>query len=267
MVRKSKQTGGHNPLTHYERTKKFASSQYGTTTARLSTDSQLTFGDCALSLSPATDPVATPSGHVYSREAIVEYLLNKTNDIKKAKQNYQAYLQKQQAQQEAESDKAHSQAIVAFEGKQKATDSSRKRERDDDEKKKNPLASTSYWLSEFQPEYKDEVPEPPPDRPASPFSGEPLRLKDLRSLTLERSSDGKVLCAVSHKTITTQPVVALKQHVVLEQVYDSLVKDSMICPITGTKLKKKHVLKLVKAKSGFASSGPVVAKKYRPTIT
>ena len=263
MTRKSKQTGGHNPLSHYERTKKFKSSQYGTTTARLSTDSQLNFGDCALSLSPATDPVATPSGHVYSRQAIVEYLLSKTNDIKKAKQNYQAYLDKQHQEQQKESEAAHSQAIVAFEGKQKATEG-KKRER---EGEKNPLASVSYWLSEFQPEWKDQVPEPPLDRPLSPFSGEPLRLKDLQTLSFERSSDGKVLCAVSQKAITTQPVVAMKEHVVLEDVFDNLVKDTMICPITGKKLRRKDIRRLQKGKSGFASSGTVMAKKYRPTIT
>jgi hypothetical protein len=61
--------------------------------------------------------------------------------------------------------------------------------------------------------------------------------------------------------------MALKEHVVLEEVFDSLVKDSMVCPITGRKLKKKHILRLQRAKSGFASSGSVVAKKYRPTIT
>mmetsp|Transcript_9663 Transcript_9663/g.17581 ORF Transcript_9663/g.17581 Transcript_9663/m.17581 type:complete len:263 (-) Transcript_9663:103-891(-) len=262
MTRKSKQTGGHQPLTHYERTKKFKSSQYGTTTARLSTDSQLQFGDCALSVTAAVDPVATPSGHVYSREAIVEYLMSKTKEIKQAKQNYQAYLDKQQSKQDEEKKESQSQAIVAFEGKQKATNEASKKR-----PASNPLASTSYWLSEFQPEHTDQVPEPPPERPLSPFSGEPLRLKDLHPLTFERSSDGKVQCAVSHKTITTQPVIALKEHVVLEEVFDSLVKDSMVCPITGRKLKKKHILRLQKARSGFASSGSVVAKKYRPTIT
>lgn len=262
MARKSKQAGGHNPLTHYERTKKFRSSEYGTTTARLSSDSQLNFGDCALSLTPATDPVATPSGHVYSREAIVEYLLAKTNDIKKAKQNFQLYLDKQRTQLESAEKDAKSQAIVEFEGKQKAVPT-KKREREEE----NPLGRVSYWLADFQPEHSDTIPDPPPDRPSSPYSGQPLRLKDLQSLTFQRSSDGKVLCAVSHKTITTQPVVAMNNHVVLEEIYDKLVKPTMICPITGKKLKEKNIRRLQKGKSGFASSGPVVAKTYRPTIT
>lgn len=248
-------------MTHYERTKKFKSSQYGTTSARLSTDSQLNFGDCALSLSPATDPVATPSGHVYSREAIVEYLVAKTNDIKKAKANYQTYLDKQQASLEQESANAKSQEIVAFEGKQKAAQTKKRPQQE------NALARTSYWLADFQPEHTEQSLKPPPDRPTSPYSGQPLRLKDLQPLHLERSEDGKVHCALSDKTITTQPVVAIKGRVVLEEVYDDLVKPTMTDPFSGKKLKEKHILHIQKGNSGFASSGPVVAKKYRPTIT
>ena len=50
--------------------------------ARCGSDSQLPFGWCALSLRPAVDPVATPSGHVYSREAILEHLVTKQAAIK-----------------------------------------------------------------------------------------------------------------------------------------------------------------------------------------
>jgi hypothetical protein len=45
------------PLTQSERSKL---TSYGTQTARLTSDSQLPFGDCCLQLSPAVDPVVTP---------------------------------------------------------------------------------------------------------------------------------------------------------------------------------------------------------------
>mmetsp|Transcript_15283 Transcript_15283/g.21953 ORF Transcript_15283/g.21953 Transcript_15283/m.21953 type:complete len:107 (-) Transcript_15283:143-463(-) len=106
------------------------------------------------------------------------------------------------------------------------------------------------------------------------MSGNPLRLKDLTPLHLIRepplsSSEGKVVCAVSNKAITTQPVVAIKStgQVMLQSCYDELVKPTMTCPITGKKLKEKDVIILQKAASGFASSGETVAKKYRPTLT
>jgi len=50
-TRKSKQAGGHNPLTYHER-KRLKSSGYGTQFTRLSTQSQLPFGHCSLNLSP-----------------------------------------------------------------------------------------------------------------------------------------------------------------------------------------------------------------------
>lgn len=266
MTRKSKKSSGHTPLTYYEMNKKFASSQYGTTTARLSTDSQLPFGCCALGLSPAEDPVATPSGHIYSREAIVEYLLTKTLELKKAKENYETYLSSQQAQQAQTEEHEKEKALVVFENSQKA---SKKRVREESEKKsKSALARTSYWLAEYQPEHITGTPEPPPDRPASPNSGNPLKRKDLRSLIIKRQNNEKVLCALSEKTISTQPAVALPGgHVILKQCYDDLVKPSMIDPFTSKKIKEKKVLTLQKGRSGFASSGPVEAKKYRPTIT
>jgi nitric oxide synthase-interacting protein len=64
---------------------------HGTVTQRLGRDSQLPFGYCCLSLHPAVDPVVSPSGHVYSREAILEYILQKTREIKAAAQEYEEF--------------------------------------------------------------------------------------------------------------------------------------------------------------------------------
>jgi hypothetical protein len=61
---------------------------YGTQKKRLGADSQLAFGDCALTLTAAVDPVVSPSGTIYSREAICKYLLAKTKELKKAKAVY-----------------------------------------------------------------------------------------------------------------------------------------------------------------------------------
>jgi len=287
MTRKSKKAGGHTPLTHYERTTKFKSSQYGTTTARLSTESQLPFGCCHLNLSPAIeDPVATPSGHIYCREAILHYLLTKTVELKASRTEYETY-QNNQEQKTAQKELAQKEdALVVFENSQKASSSSnnnmkkrKSREDDDDDNNdeskkssgKSVLARTSYWLAEYQPEHTDRIPEAPPERPSSPYSGNPLRRKELKSLLLKRSSpDSKeVLCALSEKTITTQPVVALlpSGHVILKKCYEELVQPTMINPFTSKRIKQKHVLQLQKGRSGFAQTGSVTAKKYRPTIT
>lgn len=287
------------PLTYSERSKL---TSYGTQTARLTSDSQLPFGDCCLQLSPAVDPVVTPSGHIYSREAIVSYLLSKNRLLKQQREEYEQLLAADAQKSENLAQTSESLAIQAFLQKdqgpaQQSTQDhaiefrqtlKRKIDTETKEEGKKRLKEISYWLSESQPEYNQQQEKirngPPPDRPSSPMSGEPLRLKDLIPIKLIRENShendkvnpqGKCVCAVSNKTITTQEVVAIKKTgvVMLKDVYDDVVKKSsdgksiMICPITGKKFKEKDVIQLEKGKSGFAASGKVEASKYTPTMT
>ena len=54
---------------------------YGTQTQRVGRDGGTPFGHCWLSLQPLVEPVASPSGHMYSREVILEYLVAKKEDL------------------------------------------------------------------------------------------------------------------------------------------------------------------------------------------
>ena len=56
---------------------------------RLGGDSQQTFGHCALCIHPAVEPMATPSGHVYCKECIVEFLLTKTQELKRQREAFE----------------------------------------------------------------------------------------------------------------------------------------------------------------------------------
>lgn len=62
----------------------------GTQSVRFGVDSQLPFGYCALTLGPVVDPIVTPSGHMYSREAIFEHMLTKTHELKRQRALYEA---------------------------------------------------------------------------------------------------------------------------------------------------------------------------------
>jgi len=278
MARKSKQPGGHNPLTAHER-KKYGAG-YGTTTARLGQDSQYTFASCGLSLHPAVDtPVATPSGYIYERSAMLEYLLTKTQELKQKQKEYGDYLQKQEANELNAQETKRKADVQDFENSQKVT-SAKKRKTET-----NALKRSSYWLADMQP-VNDETSSsnqaqrmPPPKRPPSPNTSRPLRRKDLVPLDLKRkptkSGDPPVLCAISEKEISTQQALALvtkggdEAQVVLESVYKDLKLDKErkpICPVTGRKI--KQVLKLQKGGSAFASvDGSLEAKQYRPTMT
>lgn len=279
MTRKSKQPGGINPLTYREQSRL---KSYGTTKIRLSTESQRKFGDCCLSLSPAVDPVATPSGHVYSREAIVSYLLTKTKEYKDACHKYEALMSEREEKERAKAAVEKEQSIQTFHDTNTAAarDSKeahaaaftqnlkRKVSVETKQEGRNVLKRTSYWLSEFQPQHKDNDNNLPPARPTSPYSGRTLKLKDLTKLTTLQREKDRCVCAVSGKAITTQAVVAVRGAVMLKDVYEKLAKPDLLCPVTGKKFKpEKHVLQLQKAASGFAASGEVTAKIYRHTMT
>jgi len=298
MARKSKQPGGHNPLTYHERK---CLTKYGTATQRLGTDHQLKFGHCCLSLTPVLDDaVCTPSGHIYSREAILSYLLAKKQEIKEEQISFETRQVSMRHKKLKKEEDDKNILVETFKKKdlgatQMSTEShaiglenllKRKINTAMKNEMQKDLKRTSFWLSDFQPKKEDqgdfinseEV--IPPTRPSSPMSKQPLRSKDLIPITLNWHND-KCTCAVSNKAITTQPVVLIKKTgvVMLNDVYEDLVlnnKDgqkngkskTLLCPITGKKFKDKNdVLKLQKGKSGFAASGEVVAKKYRPTLT
>ena len=316
------------PLTHYERTKKFASSEYGTTKMRLGGDTQQTFGYCSLGLTPIIDDepdadsnkkaaavvansdqddtmittiaTVTPSGHLYSPQAILEYLLTKTQD-------YQGQLTKYERQQADIKDPIKQQEVnkrerrEAFARSQNLPQATKKAKTSSN---KEGLQRTSYWLPTSQPE-KAETNLQPPERPSSPHSGEPLRRKDLKPVALPRHKNSEdVICALSGKPIRHQKVMAYwtsnkdkdktKPGVVcLKDVFDMTVaadsndkddgdkkpkavtmdkdkkknKDAtkLLCPLTNQKI--KQTLELKAGGSGFAAHNDVEVKTYRPTIT
>lgn len=269
MARKSKQAGsGHLPLTNYER--KEYGKAYGTSTARLGGASQYTFGHCALSLHPAKEqPVATPSGFVYERSAILQYLLHQTQTLKQAQQRYEQWLQSKQNENVQEQERKRKLEVEKFEDSQKVV---QKKQKTADV---NPLKRSSFWLADSQPGKGDSTDElemePPPKRPLSPMSQQPLRRKDLISLELKRNKDDQVVCAVSEKSIVAQQALALitkpdePAQIILEQVYNDLGKEK-VCPVTGRKISK--ILKLQKGGSSFAGNGgSLEAQTYRPGMT
>lgn len=141
------------------------------------------------------------------------------------------------------------------------------------------LKHISPWAPQFTPNAQQQsAVSEPPKRPASPFSGRPLRSKDLIAITLPRennaesssTSSGTVrfICPVSRKTITTQKVFLIKTTgaLMIEQTAKDLAFPSMTCPMTSSPFTMDDVLELVPAASGFSASGSVEAEVHRPTI-
>jgi len=86
----------------------------GSVHQRVGTDSQLPFGYCALSLTPVDDAVVSPSGTLYSREAILEYLLQKSRELKRATQEYEEQERGKARQEERELQQQQQESVSAF---------------------------------------------------------------------------------------------------------------------------------------------------------
>lgn len=183
--------------------------QHGTIKMRLGKDSQLPFGFCSLTLKPPVDPVATPSGHIYSKEALVKYLLEKIRELKRAKKAYNKQranskdtnVRKRAKAENYEKDLflSTSQNVtlvpteVTFEIKENVINDRKRKavlkyhtKKGDDrsvEERRKELKRTSFWLPSMKDEATATKLKKPRKRPPSPISGKDLTLKDLSPIT------------------------------------------------------------------------------------
>nr|KAF6268671.1 nitric oxide synthase interacting protein [Myotis myotis] len=89
MTRHGKNCTAGAVYTYHEKKKDTAASGYGTQNIRLSRDAVKDFDCCCLSLQPCHDPVVTPDGYLYEREAILEYILHQKKEIARQLKAYE----------------------------------------------------------------------------------------------------------------------------------------------------------------------------------
>lgn len=270
----------------------------GTQERRVGTDSQIPFGYCCLSLQPVVEPVVSPTGHLYSRECILEYLLTKKEELGRQKIAYEAQNKKLAEEAHAgstevqnmnkfiEDQSALGGAGFSLKRKRKAEEieaearkktierMSDKVDRTSIEQQKKDIRRSSWWVPEFTPDGQAELIPKPDKRPASPMSGRPLKLKNLVSVNFTMDHEkkggpggekGSFICAVSKKELVHQPVVVFKKtgHAILKKVAEQLAFPTMTCPITGAKFKDGDVIHMAGAGSGFAAGGAKTASSYK----
>lgn len=342
MTRHSKSAASAPILTAAERANK--APHLGTAITRVGSVSKLPFGYCALSNNPTcNDAVATKSGRIYSREAILSYILEQKIQIRQKKEQHQVQahqkaalqLESEKKQKDSEEDKFRAQQLNSLiqappllrggENLKRfssdstsnehvyTADSKRRRLIDDstDEERIRALKKVSPWIASSTPDQasnitsensnmsstalivSSSVSHPSTDmekeeRPLSPFSKQPLRVKDLIPINLQRESSEqgphegdmsarttstaevvRYICCVSKKPIISQNAIALipTGAVMLESVAQQLVYPDQLCPVTNKPFHRtKDVLTLLPGSTGFALSGNVESKKYRPNM-
>ncbi|XP_049642159.1 nitric oxide synthase-interacting protein [Suncus etruscus] len=293
MTRHGKNCTAGAVYTYHEKKKDTAASGYGTQNIRLSRDAVKDFDCCCLSLQPCHDPVVTPDGFLYEREAILEYILRQKKEIARqmkayekqrgARREEQKELQRAAAQDQVRGFLEKEAAIVSrplnpFTPRLPDPEEAQPGPSKDKDKDK---ALPSFWIPSLTPEAKATKLEKPSRIVTCPMSGKPLRMSDLTSVrftALDASLDRvglitrseRYVCAVTRDSLSNAtPCAVLRPSgaVVTLECVDKLIRKDMVDPVNGEKLTDRDIIVLQRGGTGFAGSGvKLQAEKSRPVM-
>ena len=99
MTRHAKNCTAGTVYSYHERKKDTQKSGYGSKAVRLSKDSVKSFDCCSLTLQPCREPVVTPDGFLYDREAILECLLHQKTEAARKMKAFEKQKKKQEAEE------------------------------------------------------------------------------------------------------------------------------------------------------------------------
>lgn len=278
MPRHARNCTAGSVYTYHEKVKDAQQSGYGTQSMRLGKDSIKEFDCCCLTLQPCRDPVITPDGYIFEKEAILEYIVHqKTENARKMKE-YEK--QKVKIQKEGlTSEKAQRDAnLKAFIEKQKLSTKHEKQGNDvnsiSNMNNDRDKAIPSFWIPSLTPQSKPTELKKPDEKVRCPMSGRPLRYKDLIPIKFtpindrdNRSvitKDARFVCAVSNDVLgNSVPCVVLKTsgNVVTMECFEKVIKKDMIDPTNGKQLTEKDVIPLQRGATGFAGAGLALEAK------
>ncbi|KAK9847790.1 hypothetical protein WJX84_006659 [Apatococcus fuscideae] len=274
--RHSKNAGtmGSESQTYGER----AALGFGTVKERLGKEAIGNYWDCKLTLQPLVDPVVTPDGYLYSKEAIYESLLaqKKANKRKLAAWEEQERGEDRKAS-ERQAVETHTK-LLAFDrqnhmgASDRAAGNIRDAIRQEAEaqladkrvvtgavnirENENKIKEMkAFWLPSKAPDTRTKL-EKPDLGTVCPASGKKLRLKDLipvRFTQVPEGSSGLHMDPITHDTFSnsTQLVVLRPTgDVMLKESYDRCVEPEG--HFNGMKLGKGDVIELQRGGTGFS---------------
>ncbi|XP_073426935.1 nitric oxide synthase-interacting protein isoform X2 [Dendrobates tinctorius] len=299
MTRHGKNCTAGAVYTYYEKKKDTAASGYGTQTVRLSKDAVKDFDCCCLSLQPCKDPVVTPDGYIFEKEAILEYILHQKREIARQMKAYEKQKNEKKTEMEELSKAAKESKMKVFLDKEMSIISkplnpfTRKAEssgaagvaeagsssQQSGEEKNKQLPS--FWIPSLTPEAKSTQVKKPDKMVYCPMSRRPLKMKDLISVKFTAVDDkvdrvglinrqDRYVCAVTRDMLgNSVPCAVLRPSgaVVTLECVEKLIKKDMTDPISGDKLTEKDIIVLQRGGTGFSGSGvQLEAKEARPVM-
>jgi len=288
MTRHGKNNTSAAVYSYYERHNDTNKSGYGTQKARLNKDSIKDFDACSLTLQFCKNPVCTPQGILFDKEAILQYIVQKKVDIVRKVKDYDRQMKKEQKELNELADAAQKSSIDKFMKVEKGVVLAYKKKDDnkkDDEKPSvsNMQESTAkvinnFWIPTNTPSANETKLKKPDTNIYCPVTGEILKAKDLITVKFTlvdpdeknlHTKKDRYKCPVTHDVLSNSiPCVVLKPsgNVVTMECYEKFIKKDMIDPITGEKLKESDIIPLQRGGTGFASRNDLTAEVKRPVM-
>mmetsp|Transcript_5486 Transcript_5486/g.9493 ORF Transcript_5486/g.9493 Transcript_5486/m.9493 type:complete len:322 (-) Transcript_5486:741-1706(-) len=250
----------------------------GTVKERFGKDTLGKFYECGLTLQPAVDPVVTPHGHLFSKEAILQNLLAQKKAIRKKMAAWEAAQEgKAKKASDAQAVQASAQ-LVAFDRanhmgiSQKTADAIKGAIVESaaaalgpqtvsnvmviKEQEERAKTSKSFWMPTLKEDAEAKVDKPDPDT-VCPASGKKLRMKDLVDVKFTMvpnasESEGRYIDPVTKDTFTASHklvVLVPTGDVVMKETYEKVLKPDG--EWKGHKLRERDVIELKTGGTGF----------------
>ncbi|XP_035226706.1 nitric oxide synthase-interacting protein-like [Stegodyphus dumicola] len=291
MTRHARNCTAGAVYTYHEKKKDNKACGYGTLQGRIGKDSVKDFDCCCLTLQPCRNPVVTPDGYLYDKEAILEYIIHQKKEIARRMKEYEKQ-QKKEAERMAELAKAEeeskAQKFIEMEksivskpvastsnGISDAASSSISNTSNGREK-----VLPSFWIPSLTPDAEKVKIKKPEKSVLCPMSGKPLKAKDLIPVHFTEVNDpddkralitrkDRYMCAVTHDILgNSVPCAVLRTsgNVVTMECVEKLIKKDMIDPTNGQKLKEEDIIPLQRGGTGYASTNEKLDAKVKKPV-
>lgn len=294
MTRHGKNCTAGAVYTYHEKKKDTAASGYGTQSIRLGKDAIKDFDCCCLSLQPCKDPVVTPDGFLYEKQAILEYILHQKTEIAKKMKAYEKQKQTLKSSGQTESKSAEKEKVEKFKTSESNIVSKPINPFNPKEEEAKKAESSgevnvagsskslpSFWIPSLTPEAKPALLKKPSKTVLCPMSGRAIKMNELITVrftpldpSLERvkllSRQERYVCAVTRDVLgNSVPCAVLRPSgaVVTQECVERLIRADMTDPVSGDKLTDRDIIVLQRGGTGFAGSGvDLRAKEARPVM-
>uniref|UniRef100_A0A6B2EJ24 Nitric oxide synthase-interacting protein homolog n=1 Tax=Phlebotomus kandelakii TaxID=1109342 RepID=A0A6B2EJ24_9DIPT len=293
MTRHARNCTAGAVYTYHEKKKDAQTSGYGTNSQRLGKDSIKNFDCCSLSLQPCRHPVITKDGHLFDKEAILQYIITKKNKYSRKLKEFEKQRKEEEAEKEetvASEQRKLLEKFIKTETKivsesvldaPSTSSGSRVGSSISNMVNGRDKQLPSFWLPSQAPTAKMSKLTKPDSTIYCPVSGKPMKAKDLIDVKFTPVQDpddkkslitkeSRYMCPVTHDILSNSiPCAVLRTtgDVVTMECVEKFIKKDMIHPLTNEKLTDKDIIPLQRGGTGYAQTNEnLEGKEKRPAL-